>query len=228
MNARDIMTRNVITVSPDTRVADIAQALAERHVSGVPVVDNGKVVGIVSEGDLVRRSEIGTDRRGGSWWLRLFRTESPIDFVKAHGQKARDIMTTKVLTVGEDAPVSEIADIFESKHIKRVPVVTNGKIVGIVSRANLVRAIASAGEKAVAPAKASDREIRERLTKTLEAQPWWNKFSASINVNDGVVHYWGLAGSNDDRKAARVAAEEIPGVKGVEDHRVDYALMRAE
>jgi CBS domain-containing protein len=228
MNARDIMTRNVITASPDTRVADIARLLAERHVSAVPVVDGDKVVGIVSEGDLVRRSEIGTDRRGGSWWLRLFRTETPIDFVKAHGQKARDIMTSQVVSVGEDTPVSEIADIFESKHIKRVPVVSGGRLVGIVSRANLVRAIASAGEKAVASAKASDREIRDRLTRTLEAQPWWNKFAASVNVSDGIVHYWGVTGANDDRKAARVAAEEIPGVKGVEDHRVDYSIMRAE
>lgn len=228
MNARDIMTRNVITASPDTRVADIARLLAERHVSGVPVVDGGKVVGIVSEGDLVRRSEIGTDRHGGSWWLRLFRTETPIDFVRAHGQKARDIMTARVVSVGEDTPVNEIADIFESKHIKRVPVISGGKLVGIVSRANLVRAIASAGEKAVTPAKASDREIRDRLIKTLEAQQWWNKYTASINVADGVVHYWGLAGSDDDRRAARVAAEEIPGVKGIEDHRVDYSILRAE
>ena len=225
MNARDIMTRNVITVSPDTRIADIAKLLAERRVSGVPVVDNGKIVGIVSEGDLVRRSEIGTDRRGGSWWLRLFRSETPIDFVKSHGQIAGDIMTSPALTIGENTPLNEIADIFESKHIKRVPVVSDGKIVGIVSRANLVRAIASAGEQAVPPAKATDREIRDRLVKTLEAQPWWNRYSASINVVEGVVHYWGIAGSDADRKAAQVAAKEIPGVKGVEDHRVDYTAL---
>jgi CBS domain-containing protein len=225
MRARDIMTRNVITVSPDTRVADIAQLLAEKAVSGVPVVDGGKLVGVVSEGDLVRRSEIGTDRRTGSWWLRLFRSDTPFDFVKTHGRSARDIMTSPAVTVGEDAPLSEIADIFESKRIKRVPVVSGGKLVGIISRANLVRAIASAGEKAVAPAKPTDREIRDKLIGTLEAQGWWNKYVATINVSDGVVHYWGIAGGEGDRRAARIAAEGIPGVKAVQDHRVNYGML---
>jgi CBS domain-containing protein len=219
------MTRNVITVSPDTRVVEIARLLAEKAVSGVPVVDGGKVVGVVSEGDLVRRSEIGTDRRSGSWWLRLFRSDTPFDFVRTHGRMARDIMSSPAVTVGEDVPLSEIADLFESKHIKRVPVVSGGKLVGIISRANLVRAIASAGENAVASAKPTDREIRDRLIRTLEAQPWWNRYVATINVNDGVVHYWGIAGSDGDRRAARVAAEGIPGVKAVQDHRVNYGML---
>lgn len=228
MNARDVMTRDVVTVTPETSVTDIARLLIDRHISGVPVVENDRVVGIVSEGDLIRRSEIGTERRAGSWWLRFFRDETPVEFVKAHGRKARDVMTQKVITVSEETPLAEIADLFESNHIKRVPVVSGGRLVGIVSRANLVQALASLGAKAMPPAAADDREIRERLLKTLEPQPWWNSRACTVHVVNGVVHFWGLRNETDDAQALRVAAEEIPGVRGVEDHRIRLGARLSE
>ncbi len=219
MNARDIMTRDVVTVGPDVTVAEIARVLLQRHISGVPVIEDGKVVGIVSEGDLIHRQEIGTEKRRGSWWLRLCAGErSPVDFIKSHGVAARDVMTHQVVTVTEDAPLDEIADLFEEHHIKRVPVVRNGKLVGIISRANLLQALASA-PRSESPATGDGEEIRTKLLQILNLEAWWRPHTSHIVVSDGVVHIWGLDGPADVRDAARVAALNVASVHGVEDHR---------
>ncbi len=143
MHASDIMSTPVISVAPDTPVKDIAALLFEKRISGVPVLDEGRLVGLVSEGDLLRRHEIGTERakRGGSWWLRMFGADqTPAEYVKAHGRRAQDVMTREVLTIMPDTPVAEIATLLESRGIKRLPVMRDGQLVGIVSRANLVQA----------------------------------------------------------------------------------------
>jgi CBS domain-containing protein len=226
MKASDVMTTPVVTISPDTTVREVAALLLDRRISGVPVVDAGRVVGIVSEGDLLRRQEIGTgrERAGGSWWLRLFRDDpSPADYVKSHGGRASDIMTREVITVTEETPIGEIAEIFAARGVKRVPVLRGERLVGIVSRADLVQALAMTPRAAKQPRAQGDHAIRRRLLAELERQGWWRPSGSSVIVTDGVVHYWGLLDSQDEKDAARIAAENVPGVRGVEDHRLRYA-----
>lgn len=224
MHAADVMTRNVITVDPDATVQAVAGLLSERGISGAPVVDSsGKLVGIISEGDLLRRTEIGTDQPGSarrSWWLEDFATARARDYVKSHGRTVRDIMSRDVVSVTDDADLSEIARLLETNRIKRVPVLHDGKIVGIVSRSNLVRALSAVPAPAPAATADSDRAIRARLLAELEKQKWANRiWPQDIIVNDGTAHLWFTADeSSTMMQAARVAAENVPGVRGVEVH----------
>lgn len=228
MKAREIMTRDVRTVGPDTTVTEIAKILLEQRISGVPVVEDGLIIGIVSEGDLIHRREIGADRRGGSWWLKLFKGEhSTVDFIKIHGLTARDVMTRPAVTVGEETPLNEIADLFEARQIKRVPVEKDGRLVGIVCRANFLQALADS--VAANPAAAEDQAILVELLKSLKPEPWWHPHTSHLMVSEGVVHVWGLDGAVDERDAIRIAALNVAGVREVEDHRIEpRSVMYAE
>lgn len=224
MKAEDIMTSPVITIGPETPVREIAALLFERRISAVPVVDKGRLVGLVSEADLLHRHEIGTEcvARAGSWWLRLFSADRSMeDYVKSHARQARDVMTREVVSVAADTPVAEIADLLESSGFKRVPVVRGESLIGIVSRANLIQALAFEKRAQETAYRSDDNTIRARLLAELERQPWWRN-SANIIVTDGTVHYWGSIDSEDERQAARVAAENVPGVRQVEDHRFNF------
>lgn len=219
MQAKDIMTTNVVTVAPDTRVEDIAALLLERRISGVPVVDaKERIVGIVTEGDLMRRPESDSERRH-SWWLDLLVSseESAADYVKTHGMRAEDVMTRGVITIGEQASVGEVAEILESRRIKRVPVVRDDRIVGIIARANLLQALA-ASRRATAPPSSDDRSIRARIMEVLNHERWVSFGSLNVIVTDGVVELWGWVDSESERKALRVAVENVPGVRKLEDH----------
>ena len=220
MKASDIMVSPVITVKAGTLVKELAKLLVEHGISAAPVVDDqGKLVGIVSEGDLIRRSEIGTERRR-SWWLLLVSEDQALaaDYIKTHGLRVADVMTRNVLTAAPDTPLHEIARTMEKRAIKRVPVVRDGQIVGIVSRANLVQAIASSGTKLEIPL--SDTAIRDRLVAHLKTQSWAHTGLMNVSVNDGVVDLWGMSESETERKAIRVAAEATPGVRAVNDHMI--------
>lgn len=221
MKAKDVMISPVITVSPEATVTQIATLLYERQISAVPVVSKGRLVGLVSEADLLHRREIGTDlAEAESWWLRLFGADrSPADYVKSHGGQARDVMTREVVTVAPDTPMAQIATLLESRGIKRVPVLEEGRLVGIVSRSDLVRAIAATALGQKADAASSDEDIRGRLTAELERQSWWHPITSHVTVTAGVVEYTGIVDSDDERTAARVAAEAIPGVRRVVDRR---------
>ncbi|MGH7032077.1 MAG: CBS domain-containing protein [Stellaceae bacterium] len=234
MRAMDVMTTPVITVDPETTVRDLAKLLSERSISGVPVCEGGdRLVGIVSEGDLLHRVETGTERRlqkRRSWWLDSLAAEEAAarDYVKAHGQRVRDIMSREVISVADTTDLAEVAMLLETRLIKRVPVVRDGKLVGIISRANLVRALATTSSAPAIVADADDRTIRERLLQTLRGQRWANVWAADIMVRDKVVHVW----LSDDqppaeRDALRVAAENIPGVRRVEEHVVPAPVVPA-
>lgn len=221
MKARDIMTSPVVTVAPETTVRQVAALLCEHRIGALPVVQDGRLAGIVSETDLLRRHEIGTDRfeRAGSWWLRLFGADGSLhDYVRSHARRARDVMTREVATVAPDTSVAEIAQLLDGRRIGRAPVVEAGKLVGIVSCANLVQALATRAA-ATAPHAGDDESIRRALLEELERQAWWRIDRASVMVTDGVVHFWGMVDTDAGRPAARVAAENIPGVRGVADHR---------
>jgi CBS domain-containing protein len=221
MRAMDIMTAEVVTVTPTTSVQEVAKLLSERGISGVPVVDgDNQVVGIISEGDLLHRAETGTQRvreQRRSWWLETLASNSARDYVKAHARTAQDVMTRDVVSVFETTPLADVATLLETKRIKRVPVLRAGKLVGIVSRANLVRALAAAAVPE--ETDGDDQAIRRQLLTDLNRQPWAKLWAADVIVKDGVVHLWvGAERSPDELKALRVGAENIPGVKKVEEH----------
>jgi len=224
MDAGAIMTRMVVTIGPDTAVSDVAKVMLENHISAVPVLDRaGALVGIISEGDLLRRSEVGTERRRSRWMeLGFSNAHLAADYVKEHGRKTSDVMTRNVITVHPETEIAEIANILESRHIKRVPVVANGLLVGIVSRTNIVQALAS-GEKTSESATApQDREIQEALHRVMRKQRWASSpGEANVVVRDGVVHLWGYIESEEARRAITVMAENTKGVRRVEDH-MDY------
>jgi CBS domain-containing protein len=217
MKAHDVMVSPVVTVKPSATVKDVAKLFLERQISAVPVVDGGKFVGIVSEGDLVHRAEIGTEQRR-SWWLLLLAEDQALaaDYIKAHGRKVEDVMTRNVVTATPDTPLNEIARLLEKHGIKRVPIVRDGQLVGIVSRANLVQAVASSGSKLEIPV--SDASIRNKLLAHLNAQRWAHTGLLNATVTDGVVDLWGITASETERKAIRVAAETMAGVRAVNDH----------
>ncbi len=219
MQARDIMTRHVVAVGLETSIPAIAELLIEHRISGVPVVDaQNHLLGIVTEGDLYRRVELGTEKNRGRWvGLLTLNSKLALDYVRANGRMAQDVMTRDVVHVSPDTPVSEIADLFEKHHIKRVPVVERHRLVGIVSRANLVQALAVYRPTSASTTE-TDRRIREDLTRSFAAQPWGKHAELNIVVSHGVVHLWGLVATEEARAALRVAAETTPGVKQVQDH----------
>jgi CBS domain-containing protein len=234
MNAKDVMTTEVVTVSPETTVQELAKILSEKGISGTPVVDaNQKLVGIVSEGDLLHRAETGTERRvqrRRSWWLESVAAEQELarDYVKAHGRTVADIMTREVISAEDTTDLADLAMLLETKRIKRVPVVSGGKLVGIVSRANLVRALATTSSAPKIVADTDDRTIREQLLAELRQQQWANIWAADIMVRDKVVHVWFSADESEaERQAVRVAAENVPGVRGFEAHIVPAPVMPA-
>lgn len=229
MKVRDVMTTNPVCVTPDTPVAEIATVLLQRRISAVFVIDDtGVPLGIVSEGDLMRRSETGAERPP-SWWLRLMSDPTALAaaYVKVHGSRARDVMTSPVISVAEDNSLDEVATLLETRRIKRVPVIRNGWIVGVVSRADLLRAWASA-TSSYEPGDALDHSIRDQLTAELRSQPWASADPKTIVVKAGVVHLWGLVASQEERKATRVAADAIPGVRRVEDHLVVLPIVQTQ
>ena len=218
MRAHQIMTRSVITVTPETTIVDAANLMLQRHVSGLPVVDGaGKLVGVVSEGDFIRRSEIGTGRKRGRW-LRfiLGPGKSASDYVHEHGHKVGEVMTKSPLTITEDTALAEIVAIMEKNNVKRLPVVQGDKVVGIVSRANLLQAVASLARQVPDPT-ADDDHIRNRVIDALETFDWC-PFGLSVVVRDGIVHLSGVITEERSRQATIVAAENVTGVTNVHDH----------
>jgi CBS domain-containing protein len=219
MQARDVMTTNVMTVTPDTSVPEIAQLLIKHRISAVPVIDAaGRLVGIVSEGDLIHQGETGEGRRR-SWWLHwLGDDQAAVDYVKSHGVRASDVMTRTVVTASEDADLHDIARLLEERRIKRVPIVRDGRLIGVVSRADLIRGLAVRKPVPEQAATSDDRAIRERFLQSLKEEDWASPRSLNIIVRDGIIHLWGFVHSDAERDALRVAAETTEGARGVDNH----------
>jgi len=234
MRAADVMTPTVITVDPEMSVQDLANLLLERGISGAPVIDAaGATVGIVSEGDLLHRSELGTEQhteRRHSWWLRHFVAAQARDYARSHGRQVKDIMTTAVTTVGEETTLAEVATLLEKQRIKRVPVMRDGKMVGIITRSNLVRALAAAkAMPLMTDHEDDDRSIRIRLFEDLRQQKWATRvWPQDVLVSHGMVTLWFSSDEpEDNRRAIRVVAENVPGVRHVEEQIVPAPLLPA-
>ena len=218
MRAHQIMTRSVVTVAPDATILEAANIMLRQHVSGLPVVDAaGKLVGIVSEGDFIRRSEIGTQRKRGRWLKFLFGAGvTATDYVREHGHKVSEVMTTDPITVAEDATIEQIVTSMETNSVKRLPVMRGDNLVGIVSRANLLQAVASLTREIPDPT-ADDDHIRSRIIAAIDKNDW-SPFGLNIIVRDGIVHLSGVITDESSRQAAVVAAENVAGVRKVHDH----------
>ena len=230
MKATDVMTTNVVTVGPETSVQQVAHILLARHISAVPVVSqNGELLGIVSEGDLMRRTETATVRRR-SWWLELLTSDetSAAEFVRSHSGKVTDVMTRKVVTADPDSSLAEIATLLERNGIKRVPIVKDGKVVGIVSRANLLQALASERRDIPAAIATNDATIRDNVIACLKGQSWTGTWPINIIVHNGTVELWGLVGSEAEKAGVRVIAEESEGVGAVNNNLVVRPFLVSE
>jgi CBS domain-containing protein len=220
MNASDIMVSDVITVKSSGTVQEVAELLLRNRISALPVVDDtGKLVGMVSEGDLVHRGDAGTghDR---PWWLRLLmgRDVLAAEFVKENSRTVADVMTRGVISAEPGTPVADVAMILERHRIKRVPIVTNGKIVGIVSRANLIQALAAARNDVLPPQRVDDTALREKIFSRLKSEPWAKPSLVNVTVSNGTVDLWGVVETPAEKQALRVAVQVTPGVKALNDN----------
>ena len=219
MQVRDVMTPNVISIAVDDPVVKAARIMLQNRISGLPVLDaTGRLVGVVTEGDFLRRGEIGTQRRRPKWLEFLVGPGRLADeYVRASGRKVGDIMTPDPYTITEDDSLEAVVALMERRRVKRVPVMQDGRMVGIVSRANLLHALASLSQDAPAPA-GGDSAIREQILTTLSKQPWAPH--VNVIVKDGVAELWGVISDDREREATIVATENVPGVKKVHDHLV--------
>lgn len=219
MQVQDIMTRAVVSVKPSSTLTQAIAKLLSNGISGLPVIDDDrKLVGILTEGDMLRRIETSTEPHVSRLMSFLRSTGSQAEeFVRTHSRRVRDVMTEEVESVAPDADLEMAVELMEKKHVKRLPVLKDGQLVGILSRSDLIRALGRKlkGEDQEKPA--SDAEIRERLSEMLEGQPWYNGRDVRFDVRDGVVRFEGIVIDQRTRLALWVAAENIAGVKSVDD-----------
>lgn len=221
MKAADVMTTAVICIKPDATVLDAARLLLSERISALPVVDPaGDLVGIVSEGDLIHRTELGLEKRV-SRWKALFEDDRSLaeDYLKAHGRTVRDVMTHPVVMAEEETALSVVAERMDQFGIKRLPVVRDGKVVGIVSRANLLQALISAPTPQP-PSTTDDATLRNLILDRLESEPWTPAQARNVIVRDGNVEIWGYADSAAQCEACRVLVAGVPGVKSVTNRMV--------
>jgi CBS domain-containing protein len=218
VRAHQIMTKPVITVTSDTTIVEAANTMLQRRLSGLPVVDaQGKLVGIVSEGDFIRRGELGTQRKRGRFLAFILGPgQAATDFVHERGRKVAEVMTPEPISITEDTPLEKIVALMERNHVKRLPVMRGDRIVGIVSRANLLQAVASLARDIPDPT-ADDDHIRNRIVDALRKNDWCPQ-ALGVIVRDGTVHLSGIIIDERSRQAAIVAAENVAGVNKVHDH----------
>jgi CBS domain-containing protein len=219
MKVRDVMTSPVISIEPDTHILQAVRIMLQRHISGLPVVGkDGRLVGIVTEGDLLRRAETDTQKRRPRWLEFLIGPGRLADeYTRSHGRKVDEIMTAEPLTVTEDTRLEEVVKVMEKRRIKRLPVLRGNEVVGIVSRANLLHALAGVARD-VKPTSTSDQVIRDLVVAEFASQPWAPVSLVNVIVRDGAVELWGTITDERERQALVVAAENVPGVKAVTDH----------
>ncbi len=230
MRALDIMSKTVISVTPESSVLEAAALMVDNRINAVVVISGDAVVGILSDSNLLHRYELGTQRDPAArpWWRRIFDADAAVwSYVEAHAMKVRDVMATHVITVEENTPAADIAALFEEHKIKQAPVVRAGSLVGIISRADFVRALVARSQRGHESQPNSDAAIRRALLAELESQPWWYPDRSTVTVSGGVVHISGQVSSLDEKAPARVAAENIPGVRAVEDSRTEVVAAAA-
>jgi len=223
MIVADVMSRNVISIPPEATVVDAVNLMLSHRISGLFVVDKaGDLVGVVTEGDLLRREELGTER-GRPWWLRLLVSPArqAVDFTRTHGRHVRDVMTRDVISVADSAPLEAVVATMEKARIKRMPVTRDEHVIGVISRADLLRALVGL-VRDVEPVATDNRSIRTAILDSLEHQSWAPMTTLNVTVSKGIVDVWGTIANEAERDAIRVVVENTPGVKAVHDHLVYF------
>jgi len=220
MIAKEVMTNTVLAIAPDTPLAQAIRLMSEHHISGLPVIGpGGRIVGILTEGDLLRRTEIDTVGKAPGWFAGLFLPgRAAQKYVLTHGRRVDEVMTTDVITVAPAAPLSEIVELMTRYHVKRIPVTQDGRVVGIVSRADIVREVGRV--LSAEPEARTDAAIRRAITQAMDRQTWSPGKMISITVKDGDVQLDGCLCGMRERTALGVLAENVPGVKSVENRIV--------
>ncbi len=221
------MTRRVISVMPDESIDAAIELMLNHHISGLPVIDDtSRLVGIVTEGDFLRRREIGTEHRTGSRWLNVFINFSKVtdNYVHTHGVKVKDVMTPNPVAVAEDTPLDEVVRLMETRDIKRVPVLHGDNVVGIISRANLMRALVSIHREARGTAK-DDAAIRDHILDDIARQAWAADVAVDVVMHNGVADVWGTVREPEQARALRVLVESTPGVKRVEHYLTCHGAL---
>ncbi len=219
MKASDVMRRELITAKAEMTIDDAVHLMVVNRISGLPVVDSaGAVVGLISEGDLLRRTELGTEARTSSWigWL-AGQGRAARAYVREHARKVGEVMTTPVITVTPETALADIVAIMESRHIKRVPVVENGRLVGMLTRSDVIRALEGLLPQADTRS-VPDAELRRRVLESLREQKWAPRASFDVRVENGVAELLGVITDEPSREATRVLVENTPGVRAVVDH----------
>jgi CBS domain-containing protein len=220
MKARDIMSLEVVSVSPDASILEAVRLMLQNRISGLPVVDRqGTLVGVVTEGDFLRRAETGTQHKRPRW-IEFFMGpgQTADEYVHTHGRKVADVMTPTPIMITEDTRLDEIVSLMEQRSVKRLPVVRQGRVVGIVSRANLLHALASVVRELPGSAT-TDVTLREQIVSEFSNKAWSPR-DFNVVVRDGVVELWGTILDERERQAAKVVVENVAGVKAVRDHLV--------
>ena len=224
MNAADAMTKEIVTVNSEANVLEAARLMLQHRVSGLPVVDaGGKLVGMLTEGDLLHRAETGTERRRSRWLEMLVGPGRVADeYTHAHARKVGEIMTTPVVSVTPDTPLEKVVETMEHRKIKRVAVVQGGRMVGLVSRSDLLHGLIAASVKPAATASVpgTDAAIRDAILAEFSRQPWAPRAVIKVEVRNGVATVGGTITDERERMALKVATENVPGVKSVIDHLV--------
>jgi len=221
MKASDVMTRRIVSVAPEATVLEAVGLMLQNHISGLPVIDaTGNLVGVVTEGDLLRRDELGTER-GRPWWLKLLVSPArqAVDFTRTHGRHVRDVMTRDVISVADSAPLEAVVATMEKARIKRMPVTRDEHVIGVISRADLLRGLVGL-VRDVEPVATDNRSIRTAILDSLEHQSWAPMTTLNVTVSKGIVDVWGTIANEAERDAIRVVVENTPGVKAVHDHLV--------
>ena len=220
------MVHDVVTIGPEEDVSKAVKLVVDHDISALPVVDDERrVIGILSEADLLHRDKIGTEQHR-AWWLEAVTPASvlALDYAKSHGRKVAEVMSEDIISADENTPLSDLANILEKNRIKRVPILKDGKLVGIVSRSNLIQALASAPSQPEND-QLADRGIRSAILARLAEQSWTDFGERNIVVTNGVVNLWGLVGSPEEHKALLALAESVPGVREVSDEMIaSYSL----
>lgn len=220
MQVSDVMTRPVVTTRADATIEQAVRAMIEHGISGLPVIDDtDRLIGIITEGDFLRRVESGTERHRPRW-LEFLLGPGRIaeEYVHTHGRRVSEVMTPEVVTVAVDTPLEDAVRLMERRRVKRLPVLRDGRLVGIVSRANLLRPLLHSMDRMAA--HDTDEHIRDCLMAELTAQTWAPQASIEVVVRNGEVDFWGGIFDQRQREALRVAAENVPGVRRVRDHLV--------
>jgi CBS domain-containing protein len=221
MRVRDVMIKTVIGVSPQATVAEALDIMSRERVSGLPVLEGGSLVGIVSEADFLRRAELGTEKPAGHWLASIFLPGRAAEiYARAHARRVNEIMSVDVATIGENASLGDAVALMEKRRVKRLPVVAGGKVVGMITRADFIHALALFVRQPYDEELVSDAEIKRRIEAELRAQAWAPAASVDVVVKDGVVSLHGVLTDERERNALHALVENVEGVRGLHDHIV--------